>query len=129
MVIAMTERERLIDLLECADVQKERKPPDMQEFYSNVAGYLLDNGVILPPVKVGDKVWRRGGYSFRVVEIDIHKNHTIFRCGNDGTDDYMAFDISDIGKTVFLTEVEAQSVLKELNLECGARMEVIRNDY
>ena len=111
----MTDRERLIQLLM---EMYEKHAVNLVLYFTDeesaiIADKLLAQGVIVPPVKVGDKVWRRGGYSFRVVEIDIHKNYTIFRCGNDGTDDYMAFDISDIGKTVFLTREEAEAAIRK----------------
>lgn len=116
----MTDRERLIQLLV---EMYEKYAVNLVLYFTDeeaaiIADKLLAQGVIVPPVKVGDKVWWRGGYSFRVVEIDIHKNYTIFRCGNDGTDDYMAFDISDIGKTVFLTREEAEAALENMK---GAR--------
>lgn len=44
----MTERERLMKLI--SDMPKDQTAPEM-------ADYLLANGVIVPPVKVGDIVF------------------------------------------------------------------------
>ena len=40
------------------------------------------------------------------------KDETIYKCGNNDTDDYMAFCEADIGKTVFLTKEQAEKALK-----------------
>ena len=47
----MSERERLIKLLDqnCGYVEEQKA--------ENIADYLLENGVIVPPVKVGGIVW------------------------------------------------------------------------
>lgn len=69
------------------------------------------------PCKVGDRVHTKYGNSFKVVSIDILNNTKVFRCGNDGTDDYMAFHEFEIGDYVFLTKEEAEVKLKELQNE------------
>lgn len=101
----MSERERLIELLDqnCGYVEEQKA--------ETLADHLLASGVIVPPVKVGDTVYHFG-YSFDVEKIEILQDETIYRCGNPGTDDYMAFCESDIGKTVFLTKEEAEKALK-----------------
>ncbi len=129
----MTDRERLISLLNeggkiagekvhksIHDFVKEHhhfsskddadKIPSRQEL---VADYLLDNGVIVSPVKIGGTVWNHNAYSFCVKEIKVHKDFIVFRCGNDGTDDYMIFADSDIGKTVFLTKEDAEAAFND----------------
>ena len=72
---------------------------------------VLENGVIAPAVEIGDTVYHLG-YSFKVDKIEILKDETIYKCGNNDTDDYMAFHESDIGKTVFLTKEAAEKALK-----------------
>lgn len=69
------------------------------------------------PCKVGDTVYRNG-YSFKVEKIEILKDEKICKCGNHGTDDYMAFGEDDIGKTVFPTSADAEKKLEELKNEC-----------
>ena len=76
--------------------------------------YLLSNGVIVPPCKVGQTVYTRYGYSFKIQRIEVLEDKKIlFRCGNDGTDDYMAFYDFEIGTEVFLTKEESEAKLKE----------------
>ena len=108
----MSERKRLVELIQDCPIQS-RTLGDI--FYKSViekiADHLLASGVIVPPVKVGQTVYHLG-YSFKVEEIEILQDNIFYRCGNTGTDDYMAFCESDIGKTVFLTKEEAEKALK-----------------
>lgn len=104
------ERKRLIELIHKAGDAAQNAP--VIDFTATLADYLLDNGVIVPPVKVGDTVWHYD-YAFHVKVIEVYDDGMVFRCGNDGTDDYMAFCDTDIGETVFLTEAEAQQAQKE----------------
>lgn len=82
-----------------------------------IADNLLDKGVIVPPVKVGQTVYRiRGNYG----GISIHKgfvsqvdfyNDRETRFWDDGHP--LSFVDDDIGKTVFLTREEAEKALAE----------------
>ena len=101
----MTDRERLIELLGTAH----------RDFDGNIGivkltDHLLANGVIVPPCDIGQTVYTRYGYSFKIQRIEVLEDRKIiFRCGNDGTDDYMAFYDFEIGTDVFLTKEEADS--------------------
>lgn len=54
----MTEHERLIKLLdERIAIQECSFSPDKPLTTDSLADYLLEHGVIVPPCKVGDKVW------------------------------------------------------------------------
>lgn len=60
----MSDRDRLVELLKEADDATEVHDCDyptyeeaIQAFYTSIADYLLANGVIVPPCKVGDTVW------------------------------------------------------------------------
>lgn len=107
----MSERERLIELLQNCQIQTRVGDIFYKSAYEQVAEYLLENGVIVPPVKVGDTVYHLG-YSFKVEEIEILQDGVFYRCGNNGTDDYMSFCEAEIGKTVFLTKEAAEKALK-----------------
>ena len=111
----MSERERLVELLKknchCEDEDCSNCNRNGICFTHREADYLIANGVIVLPVKIGQTVYHLG-YSFKVEEIEILQDNIFYRCGNTGTDDYMAFCESDIGKTVFLTKEEAEKVLK-----------------
>lgn len=127
----MTDRERLIELLndfaydiilcdtceildrDCAACENER-----------LAEYLLENGVIVPPCKVGDMVYYpwvyddNKGIAFTEVEnIKIYVNGIpLVFVKNLGSDMPIptAFYPENFGKTVFLTREEAERKLREL---------------
>jgi hypothetical protein len=86
-----------------------------------IADHLIANGVIVPPVRVGQKVWYiKGGYynsarkhpcEIEVTEINHKRSGKILAWGfiANGT----RYRFSSIGKAVFLTREEAeQSLLK-----------------
>ena len=107
----MTERERLIELLRTVDNMRL-----MRKGFSECADYLLANGVIVPPCKVGDILWipsvnSNKVYSKIIKEILIHEKD-----GEIGKYVYASsayFPFENIGKTVFLTKEEAEKALKE----------------
>ena len=114
----MTERERLIEVLSNIDYACDNGS-NLQDRIEFIADYLLANGVIVPPCKVGDTVYeicerrRSGKWQKAIVErvvqgieIGIDKILTA-RCG---TTAYVY--LSRLGKTVFLTREEAETALK-----------------
>ena len=131
----MTERERLIELILNADISLFGTDKSFAEVY---ADYLLANGVIVPPVKVGGMVYVNpytwGYLSFSDYEhCFIHSKHFVIaevvsiiktRKQNliklkiynktTNTTKYHRYPISSIGKTVFLTKEEAEQALKEM---------------
>ena len=85
------------------------------------ADYLLANGVIVPPCKVGDYIWfiQNKRLVYVVVE-NILKNHSglfafVFELDDGDIVDEWSIPLCDFGKTVFLTKEEAEVKLKELN--------------
>ena len=116
----MTDRERLAELIS--------KVQYLGGLEQKVADYLLANGVIVPPCKVGDVLYsnvRYSGYymrqkdapySYKVCFIGIndHKPHGggfVNVVHENGS--MLQFEFSQIGKTVFLTKEEAEKALKE----------------
>ena len=91
-------RERLIEILSKPIYPKVGVDPA-----EVVADYLLDNGVIVPPCKVGDKVYQTDGT--RIYESEVRK--IIYDTG------HIAFDEDAIGKSVFLSRDEAEKALAE----------------
>ena len=87
-----------------------------------IADYLLDNGIIVPPVKVGDKVYELefGGYYERIV-VGYHytqehpnwKNNDYICVIGKYCNPVRHINTARIGKTVFLTQEEAEKALKE----------------
>lgn len=77
--------------------------------YNSLADYLLANGVVVLPCKVGDVVYQTDGvriYESSIYEISI-TSKPIFYTRNS------AFNESAIGKSTFLTREEAKAKLKE----------------
>lgn len=68
-----------------------------------IADHLLKNGIIVPPVKVGDVVYQTDGV--RIYEGQIKE--IIYDTG------LIAFDERAIGNTVFLTREGAEKVIAE----------------
>lgn len=106
------------------------------------ADYLIENGVIVPPCKVGDTVWaienvwhlddkttwtyhyEKEVLEFMVRSISIScnskgiwtKKFRICQVKNGKTISHQRnIEFCDFGKTVFFTKAEAETKLKELN--------------
>ncbi len=105
-------RDRLVELIKKAKKQTKNANSDLERNMV-FADFLLDNGVIVPPVKVGDKVWLVSQNGLYVYDTDVV---IVFR-DIDGvyfeTIQNDVFDDEDINETVFLTREEALAKLKE----------------
>ena len=88
-----------------------------------LADHLIANGVIVPPVKVGQTVWvcnLRTGCVYRNTVVSIksngtgrHKNTiTVEHHNKCGESSFRKFEWAQIGKTVFLTREDAEKALK-----------------
>ena len=104
----MTDRERLIELLHKASYgayNHTLEDTHTDKAIEDIADYLLSNGVIVPPCKVGDVIWDRNGEPHKVISIEwyskkvihLHCEHHTFSVGK-----------RSIGKTVFLTREEEE---------------------
>jgi hypothetical protein len=116
-------RDRLIELIKNAEkaFPKEKPVLDIEEF---VADHLLANGVVIPPVSVGQTVWvynqtTNNIYRNTVIGIKIfgtgkNANKIIVKYVNQrGETSDRKFAWSQIGKQVFLSEEEAVQALVE----------------
>ena len=109
----MTERERLIELL--------NKSCEERGWIMNGAGtiadYLLANGVILPPCKVGQEVYFISTF-FSLADDPLKEKVCGMKTYSDNmkftfvTASQRCFDEDKLGKTVFLTREEAEQALK-----------------
>lgn len=102
-------RERLISLILNADGDDDLRNYDIYDLIKEetcgaecFADYLLKNGVIVPPCKVGDVIYETDG--IRIYESIIRK--VIYETKG------IAFDESAIGKSVFLSRDDAERALK-----------------
>lgn len=123
----MTDRDRLIELV-CKGVQEFGKSTVKCSVDEYVADYLLANGVIVPPCKVGDMVYvitadsPTGIEETKVsqIKVKVKENGKIsYRisapCVYDTWGEaHWTFCAFEFGKTVFLTKEEAEEKLKEL---------------
>lgn len=119
----MTDREKLIELM----TQAENKELSLLEFEKKtLADYLLANGVIVPPCKVGDTVYHsKNIYKGKKRINTIIEPITVdsFVIGDSGRlqintcdnsrNEWIYYDITDFGRIVFLTREEAEQALKE----------------
>ena len=119
----MTERERLIELLMQGDIAAAKQGVFnccmCRREAETIADYLLENGVIVPPVQVGATVYCTDSYRHLIkpleiigFEVDYTKRICKYYCsGGDYTPAW--FKPAEMGKTVFLTREEAENALKE----------------
>lgn len=108
-------KERLIELLD--KVHRTHLGKEYFERLGTIADYLLSNGVIVPPCKVGDTVYRtRGNYCGVKIHEGVVDQISIYK---DGVIRFwvlghpLGFACDDIGQTVFLTKEEAEKALAE----------------
>ena len=117
----MTERERLIELL-----NEWRNKENDGVRAKSIADYLLTNGVIVPPCKVGYKVYY---FNKNPLGLMVRKNTiyeaVVVRIVNTRLGTYLVIqicnelgcteipNINEFGKNVFLTREEAEQALKE----------------
>ena len=122
----MTDRERLIELIRNAPrkdvVYGNVKLDKPAQTVQTIADYLLENGVIVPPCKVGQAVYIIDEPDF---EDDYVLEVQVSGVGRDIGGVWVTMDLplgfkrsgyigaTDIGKTVFLTKEEAEQALKE----------------
>lgn len=85
-----------------------------KETIEAVADYLIANGVIVPPCKVGDTVFEIADMSNHKAFSHIVWSDTITKIGvtTKGILHEKGIDFADFGKTVFLTREEAEKALK-----------------
>ena len=120
-------RERLIQLISNADEEcKHSKDCKSCSGYGkgsqcmnyHIADYLLENGVVVPPCKVGTRVYSIAlgkVYEWDICSytVDLEGISFINLAFMEGNNLYSnTYSIEDIGKTVFLSREEAERALK-----------------
>lgn len=128
-------RDRLIELIERADEEcKHNKScEDCSGFGKgemcmnyHIADYLIANGVIVPPCKVGDTVYEPQPLRNRIQEYEITtykwNGHFwwftwVLKDRNGIYTDVEGFSSHQINKAVFLTREEAEAALAERGKE------------
>ena len=113
-------KERLVELLhnfksECGEYCISSIKECQECRYAQFADYLLANGVIVPPCKVGDVLWIPSVNSNKVYSKVVKDILIREKDGEVGKYIYASsayFPFESIGKTVFLTREEAEAKLK-----------------
>ena len=114
-------RDRLIKLILNTPVLKfpsgSRAQGKTYQTAQNVADHLLSNGVIVPPVSVGQTVWfvRNEKIIETKVEKIVLKSKGLYL--KLGCNAMYETSCNSIGKTVFLTKEEAEKALAERSKE------------
>ena len=113
----MTDRDRLIELIKKGEKEfslSNRPVLDIEEY---IADYLLANGVIVPPCKVGDAIYRIVDMSHTTCKSFVSDFPEVVEpyavIYKDIFGSYSCIPFDEFGKTVFLTEEEAEAALKE----------------
>ena len=116
----MTEREKLIELLMQGELEADKQGVfncSRSKWKAEiVADYLLENGVIVMPVDIiGNTLWFINcddnivcDKIYRIIISDRHDVY-IFLQNSDNE----SYELSDIGKFLFLTREEAEKALAE----------------
>ena len=118
----MTDKERLTNIIHNA----QNKYLNLLKFESSIlADHLLANGVIVPPCKVGDKVYMAtpNGNIRETIIIEINTEQSRYETKINISGVYEVDELpfftqiltDNFGKTVFLTKEEAEEKLNELN--------------
>ena len=127
-------RDRLVDLIkECHKKENdimfgENRPLEFDEWTGIYADHLIENGVIVPPCKVGQTIYYHFQFSNkRILPFTRKAKVKKIYCTNNKWDFVVdvelidtkekgimkSFHFSDFWQTVFLTKEEAEKVLKE----------------
>lgn len=125
-------RDRLVELLTDNFPHCDNPLQDTyDEIVERLANHLIENGVILPPCKVGKTVWictspvNISGYEFNgdgeqdeifecvIGSITFYEQSNQVRCYCNGKFVAHYLRLSDFGKTVFLTREDAEKALRE----------------
>ena len=114
----MNEREKLIKLLENGfyeALSKFKGEDNDKKVCDFLADFLLGNGVVVPPVKIGTKVYLTPVSGTEIYEhtIDGYRSITNGLAPVEMLIDVCWGNTEHIGKTVFLTREEAEKALAE----------------
>lgn len=105
-------REQLIQLIKQAHTDFLYRDDDTVSIYEFIADRLIEAGVILPPIRVGQTAWIPSEYYDKAFPITIERmdvyEEEIIMYSDGGSEWYE----EDIGKTVFLTREAAEAALE-----------------
>ena len=115
-------RERLIELLgessaKVRDYIDENDYPTPEEVFGIRADYLLANGVIVPPCKVGDTVYWINRVSKeietdRVISIELYETGIKITTHTVGSKSITTYSLNRLLEIMYFTKEEAEAALK-----------------
>ena len=113
-------RDRLIELTKASLIRHIDKSCKLAE---NIADDLLENGVIVPPCNIGDALYypvfaTNRVLLYKVISIKLNSKGLYVVCENCLSKSQMTHRATQIGETIFLTKIEAESALAERRNEC-----------
>lgn len=105
-------RDRLVEVIgEFGIWHKPMKEVWFSQAIEKLADKLIENGVIVPPCKVGDIVWV-DDFMWGLIPCKVDRPYHCI-CGEKGGCTFeRSFTDDDFGKTVFFTKEEAEQKLK-----------------
>lgn len=115
-------RDRLLELIfqgdkKCSEQDCRDCKHHGNEFcgFEHIADYLIENGVVILPCRVGDSIFRVGNdeiWEWLIERIEIYEDEVVFIDDSENifTEEY-------IGDNVFLNKSEAEQKLKEMRGE------------
>ena len=107
-------RDRLIELTKASLIRHIDKSCKLAE---NIADDLLAEGVIVPPCNIGDTLYYPAFgrvLLYKVISIKLNSKGLYIVCENHLSKSQMTHRAAQIGKTIFLTEREAEQALAEV---------------
>lgn len=124
----MNDRDRLIELLEQHCLLRtdylECTASEGTKCSACLADHLISNGVIVPPCKVGEKIYMlvtRKTHSFMLEKgkgmMKVKNQHTFIKPTRLTKLNFFKV-LDDFGKTAFLTREEAEAKLRECEQGC-----------
>lgn len=115
-----SERKRLVELLYGSKLIHDALNNEglAHHLIMQLADYMLDNGIVVPPVKVGDKVYKIFTKYSPFVSDYVVENYGIPI--KNVFEHYEVIPFDEIGKTVFLTKEEAEKALERKEDESNA---------
>lgn len=117
----MTEREKLIELIADSKQMNGWNVENKWGRIEDLADHLLSNGVIVPPVTIGQTIWYLRGWcdgSFEIAEGKVsmlqQKADKSWKVRITVNSSVWDFTPNEIGTRYFLTKEEAEAKLKEV---------------
>ena len=114
-------RDRLVELIRGSDILCDTCGESTSSYCSEaIADYLIENGVIVPPCKVGDTIYDISEFYDGTISPEMYEykvNHIDY-IGNGRMEiEFITYPDKCWGKVLFFNRKQAEQKLKELRVE------------